>query len=342
MSILGVEGFSALPKHCLMLCYIFFAAAVFVNGLKDLVGPNWARFIPLLMAMAISFHIGGYFTIYMCVGLYNFIKVLGRTVVGLYKQFKDRDAFPVNDRYVIIAIVSIVTVPHIFPQLKWYHILTMYIIAPVLAFCNAYGCGLTDWSLASTYEKLAIFTIGASERLAPLWAVSFLLASSGCSTKPFLTLVKPGQHIPDLTRLVYRNMSILGVEGFSALPKHCLMLCYIFFAAAVFVNGLKDLMGPNWARFTPLPMAMAISFHIGGYFTIYMCVGSLILFIWRKLNGLKADAYSSAVASGLICGEGIWTLPSSVVALAGVKPHICMKFLSRGTNVKVDSFSTPS
>ncbi|CAF2086055.1 BnaA06g20330D [Brassica napus] len=306
MSILGVEGFSALPKHCLMLCYIFFAAAVFVNGLKDLVGPNWARFIPLPMAMAISFHIGGYFTISMCVGLYNFIKVLGRTVVGLYKQFKDRDAFPVNDRYVIIAIVSIVT------------------------------------SLASTYDKIAIFTIGASERLAPLWAVSFLLASSGCSTKPFLTLVKPGQHIPHLTRLVYRNMSILGVEGFSALPKHCLMLCYIFFAAAVFLNGLKDLVGPNWARFTPLRMAMAISFHIGGYFTIYMCVGSLILFIWRKLNGLKADAYSSAVASGLICGEGIWTLPSSVVALAGVKPPICMKFLSGGTNVKVDSFSTPS
>ncbi|CAF1708326.1 unnamed protein product, partial [Brassica oleracea var. botrytis] len=113
---------------------------------------------------------------------------LGRTVVGLYKQFKNIDAFPVNDRstpttvtpttvtisydnkrrtelflkdriqswiavtgYVIMAIVSIVTVPHIFPQLKWYHILTMYIIAPVLAFCNAYGCGLTDWSLASTY-----------------------------------------------------------------------------------------------------------------------------------------------------------------------------------------------
>ncbi|WZY99170.1 hypothetical protein YC2023_071499 [Brassica napus] len=173
-----------------------------------------------------------------------------------------------------------------------------------------------------------------AERLAPLWAVSFLLASSGCSTKPFLTLVKPGQHIPHLTRLVYRNMSILGVEGFSALPKHCLMLCYIFFAAAVFLNGLKDLVGPNWARFTPLRMAMAISFHIGGYFTIYMCVGSLILFIWRKLNGLKADAYSSAVASGLICGEGIWTLPSSVVALAGVKPPICMKFLSGGTNVK--------
>ncbi|WZY99171.1 hypothetical protein YC2023_071500 [Brassica napus] len=127
-----------------------------------------------------------------------------------------------------------------------------------------------------------------AERLAPLWAVSFLLASSGCSTKPFLTLVKPEQHILHLTRLVYRNMSILGVEGFSALPKHCLMLCYIFFAAAVFVNGLKDLVGPNWARFIPLPMAMAISFHIGGYFTISMCVGlyNFIKVLGRTVVGL--------------------------------------------------------
>ncbi|KAG5393485.1 hypothetical protein IGI04_023448 [Brassica rapa subsp. trilocularis] len=118
-------------------------------------------------------------------------------------------------------------------------------------------------------------------------------------------------------------------------------LLHILCSSSVF-ERFKRSIGAKLGSVYPLRMAMAISFHIGGYFTIYMCVGSLILFIWRKLNGLKADAYSSAVASGLICGEGIWTLPSSVVALAGVKPPICMKFLSGGTNVKVDSFSTPS
>ncbi|XWS63324.1 hypothetical protein CRYUN_Cryun06bG0085400 [Craigia yunnanensis] len=58
--------------------------------------------------------------------------------------------------YIILAIISIIAVPFIFHQLKWYHILVTYAIAPVLAFCNAYGCGLTDWSLASNYGKLAI------------------------------------------------------------------------------------------------------------------------------------------------------------------------------------------
>jgi OPT family oligopeptide transporter len=266
----------------------------------------------------------------------------------------------------------------------------MYIIAPVLAFCNAYGCGLTDWSLASTYGKLAIFTIGAwagasnGGVLAGLAACGVMMnivstasdlmqdfktgymtlasprsmflsqaigTAMGCVISPcvfwlfykaFPDFGQPGTAYPAPYALVYRNMSILGVEGFSALPKHCLMLCYIFFAAAVIVNGIRDALGPKWARFIPLPMAMAIPFYLGGYFTIDMCLGSLILFIWRKLNKPKADAYSSAVASGLICGEGIWTLPSSILALAGVKAPICMKFLSMASNNKVDAFLNPS
>ncbi|CAA2961706.1 probable metal-nicotianamine transporter YSL7 [Olea europaea subsp. europaea] len=48
-----------------------------------------------------------------------------------------------------------------FPPLKWYYIVIIYIFAPTLAFCNAYGCGLIDWLLAITYGKLAIFVIGA-------------------------------------------------------------------------------------------------------------------------------------------------------------------------------------
>jgi uncharacterized oligopeptide transporter (OPT) family protein len=85
-------------------------------------------------------------------------------------------------------------------------------------------------------------------------------------------------------------------------------------------------------------MAMAIPFYVGPYFAIDMCVGSLILFIWEKIDKAKADAFGPAVASGLICGDGIWTLPSAILALVGVKPPICMKFLSRGTNAKVDAF----
>jgi hypothetical protein len=56
------------------------------------------------------------------------------------------------------------------------------------------------------------------------------------------------------------------------------------------------------------------------------------------INRAKADAFGPAVASGLICGDGIWTLPQSILALAKVKPPICMKFLSRSVNAQVDGF----
>ncbi|KAI3712747.1 hypothetical protein L1987_71312 [Smallanthus sonchifolius] len=354
-------------------------------------------------------------------GLYNFFKVLGHTFVGLYRQVKvkksqndlplTRNSSPeltslsfddqrrtqlfLKDQiplwiaivgYLVIAAISIFTLPHIFPQLKRYHIAVIYLLAPTLAFCNAYGCGLTDWSLASTYGKLAIFIIGAwaggehGGVLAGLAACGVMMnivstasdlmqdfktgymtlasprsmfvsqmigTAMGCVISPcvfwlfynaFNNFGVPGSTYPAPYALIYRNMAILGVEGFAAFPKHCLALCYGFFGLAIVINGIRDLVGKDKAKFIPIPMAMAIPFYIGGYFAIDMCVGSLILFVWSKVNKPKAAAFGPAVASGLICGDGIWTLPSSILALVGVRPPICMKFLSRSVNVKVDKF----
>ncbi|XP_075510460.1 putative metal-nicotianamine transporter YSL7 [Primulina tabacum] len=355
-------------------------------------------------------------------GLYNFVKVLGRTILGLYQQIRDKNSgsvLPVGSNsspsntptvsydderrtrlfikdkiptwvaisgYIVLAIISAATLPHIFHPLKWYYIVVMYIFAPTLAFCNAYGCGLTDWSLASTYGKLAIFMIGAwagashggvLAGLAACGVMMNIVSTASDLTQDFktgyMTLASPRsmfvsqvigtaigcivspcvfwifyKAFPDLGNLgsqypvpyatVYRGIAILGVEGFSSLPNHCLTLCYVFFIAAVVINVLRDSVGPKWARFIPIPMAMAIPFYLGPYFTIDMCVGSLILFIWEKVDKAKADAFGPAVASGLICGDGIWTLPSSILALAGVKPPICMKFLSRKDNARVDTF----
>ncbi|KAL7135317.1 hypothetical protein ABFS83_11G085600 [Erythranthe nasuta] len=356
-------------------------------------------------------------------GLYNFIKVLGRTMYGLYNQFQEKKAklvLPVDNHstspsntpalsyddqirtrlflkdqiptwiaiagYLTIAAISTATLPHIFPPLKWYYIIVIYIFAPALAFCNAYGCGLTDWSLASTYGKLAIFVIGAwaggshggvLAGLAACGVMMNIVSTASDLTQDFktgyMTLASPrsmfisqiigtamgcvispcvfwlfykafddigvdGSHYPAPYASVYRNMAILGVEGVSALPKNCLTLCYVFFIGAVVINGIRDAVGKKWSRFIPLPMAMAIPFYIGGYFTIDMCVGSLILFVWEKIDKAKADAFGPAVASGLICGDGIWTLPGSILALLGVNPPICMKFLSGKANARVDAF----
>uniref|UniRef100_A0A7N0V7H5 Metal-nicotianamine transporter YSL7 n=1 Tax=Kalanchoe fedtschenkoi TaxID=63787 RepID=A0A7N0V7H5_KALFE len=354
-------------------------------------------------------------------GFYNFFKVISRTIAGLVYHLKEKDArngnLPVaNDSnsaalspsyddqrrvqnflkdqiptwlavvgYVTIACVSIFTLPYIFSQLKWYYILVLYVFAPALAFCNAYGCGLTDWSLASTYGKLAIFIIGAwaggsNGVLAGLAAggvvmnivstasdlmqdfktgyltmasprsmfVSQLIGTAmGCIISPcvfwlfyngFHNVGVPGSTYPAPFALVYRNMARLGVEGFSSLPKNCLTLCYVFFAVAFSINFVRDVVGRERARFIPLPMAMAIPFYVGPYFAVDMCVGSFILYVWERLDRARADAFGSAVASGLICGDGLWTLPSSVLALAGIQPPMCMRFLSRTASASVDKF----
>ncbi|CAE5959630.1 unnamed protein product [Arabidopsis arenosa] len=357
-------------------------------------------------------------------GLYNFCKVLYRTLSGLVSQIRgkadsrtslaheeDPPASPLTPKisyddqrrtrfflkdqipswfavggYVVISAVSTAILPHMFSQLRWYYIIVIYVFAPILAFCNAYGAGLTDWSLASTYGKLAIFTIGAwagsdhggllaglaacgvmmnivstASDLTQDFKTGYLTLSSpramfvsqvigtamGCLVSPcvFLLFYKafddlglPSSEYPAPFATVYRSMAKLGVEGVSALPRDCLVLCYSFFAVAGLINLIKDGLGDRWGRFVPLPMAMAIPFFLGPYFAIDMCVGSLILFVWERLDAPKAEAFATAVASGLICGDGIWTLPSSVLAIAGVKPPICMKFLSGATNHRVDKF----
>jgi OPT family oligopeptide transporter len=274
--------------------------------------------------------------------------------------------------YISLAVISIIVIPHIFTPVKWYYVLITYIIAPVLAFCNAYGMGLTDWSLASTYGKLALFIFGAwagthggvlaglalcgvmmpiaatAADLMQDFKTGYLTLSSprsmfvsqllgclmGCVLAPLtFWLFWTAFPIGDPTgiykapyAIVYRSMALIGVEGFSALPAHCLQICYGMFAAAVLISLLRDYLPRRLAQFIPIPMAMAIPFYIGGYFAIDMFVGTLIRFGYERLNRAKSDMMSPAIAAGLICGDGVWTVPSAILALSKVNPPLCMYF----------------
>ncbi|KAI3950667.1 hypothetical protein MKW92_053707 [Papaver armeniacum] len=292
--------------------------------------------------------------------------------------------------YVCLACVAMGCVPQIFPSLKWYHIAIIYIFAPILAFCNAYGCGLTDWSLASTYGKLAIFIFGAWVGLdkggiiAALAACGVMMSIVSTASDlmqdfktGYLTLASPRSMFfsqvlgtligvalspvvfwaffykayPDLGTdtasnpapfgALYRGIALLATQGLSALPKNCLKLCIGFFFFAILVNIIKQVMMhyKNKAhKYLPSPIAMAVPFYLGGYFAIDMCVGSLYRY-WRERNNkAEAEAFVPAVASGLICGDSLWGMPASALSLLNAKPPMCMKFLSRATNTKVDTF----
>ncbi|KAJ8760785.1 hypothetical protein K2173_021823 [Erythroxylum novogranatense] len=276
--------------------------------------------------------------------------------------------------YISFSIISIIVIPLMFSELKWYYVLVAYIFAPSLSFCNAYGAGLTDMNMAYNYGKVALFILAAlagkndgvvaglvgcgliksivsissdlmhdfkTGHLTLTSARAMLIGQAigtaiGCIVAPvtFFLFYKafdvgnPDGEFKAPYALIYRNMAILGVEGFSALPHHCLQLCYGFFAFAILANLLRDLSPKNIGKWFPLPMAMAVPFLVGAYFAIDMCVGSLVVFLWHRLNSNKASLMIPAMASGLICGDGLWILPSSILALAKVHPPICMNFLA--------------
>jgi OPT oligopeptide transporter protein len=78
---------------------------------------------------------------------------------------------------------------------------------------------------------------------------------------------------------MYREMEILGVEGFSALPQHCLELYCVFFMVVIVINFLRDMTPKNISAYIPIPMTMAVPFLIGVYFVIDIFVGTVISFV---------------------------------------------------------------
>ncbi|KAA8548251.1 hypothetical protein F0562_004488 [Nyssa sinensis] len=191
--------------------------------------------------------------------------------------------------YVGLAAISTAAIPIIFAPLKWYLVLCSYILAPALAFafCNSYGTGLTDWTLASISRKIGLFIIaslvgrngGVIAGLAACGVMMAIVSTAADLMQDFktgyLTLII-SQVYASPYAVIFREMAILGTEGFSELPKHCLARCCGFFVAALVINLLRDLIPPKISQFIPIPMAMAVPFYIGAYFAIYMFVGTVI------------------------------------------------------------------
>uniref|UniRef100_A0ACD5V4C6 Uncharacterized protein n=1 Tax=Avena sativa TaxID=4498 RepID=A0ACD5V4C6_AVESA len=330
-------------------------------------------------------------------GMYNFAKVVVTTIWSIVDKSenkntkKEEDNLALDDRhrnevftreslpnwlaflgYFALSIVAVITIPLMFPEVKWYYAIIAYTLAPALGFSNAYGTGLTDINMAFNYGKVAILVLAATAGkehgvvagLVGCGMVKTIASISADLMHDFktghLTLTSPrsmliaqivgvtmGCVIAPLTffmfynafdignqngpwkapyALVYRNVAILGVEGSSALPMHCLQLCYGFFGFALVANLVKDFLPQKYGKWIPLPMAMGFPFLVGATFAIDMCVGSLIVFIWHKIDRSKAAHMVPAVASGFICGDGLWIFPASLLSLAKVTAPMCMAF----------------
>ncbi|KAL6864827.1 hypothetical protein ACP4OV_015978 [Aristida adscensionis] len=355
-------------------------------------------------------------------GIFNFITILTTSLIDLYKKRHESDpemtknimkhpSLNYDDRkrlevfignqipafgpmvgYVACATISTVVIPWIFHHIKFYHVAILHIVLPIFTFCNTYGTGLTDWSVAPTYGKFMIFIVAAliakpGAVIASLVACGIINAALHVSSQAmedlkagFLTSTSPraivAGHIygvivgsiinpcifyafqvnakktapigspeseyPCPAAGVYRAIGLVGNGGVKELPNYCVTLCLATSFIALAVQSLKLVsQRKDWKvqHYIPPITAIAIPFFAGPTFSIDMSLGSVLLIIWTKMNRQSAELLSGSVAAGLICGDGIWYLPTAVLSIFNVNPPICMKFLSSGKEVvAADSF----
>uniref|UniRef100_A0A0E0HBH6 Uncharacterized protein n=1 Tax=Oryza nivara TaxID=4536 RepID=A0A0E0HBH6_ORYNI len=341
----------------------------------------------------------------------NFYQLRKEHDLGLANYFKKHPSLNYDDRkrievflanripipvpvaaYITCAAISTIAIPAMFNQIKFYHLAVLYMVIPVVTFCNTYATGLTDWSVAPTYAKFTTFVFAAwiakpGAVVASLLASGVIVAAlhissqamqdlkSGhmtltspramvtgqifgvavgsilcpCVFLAFQSTTKPNAPVgskqsdyPCPFAGLYRAIGVIGTGGVKELPKHCMTFCVVAFCVTVIIDAVVLVSQKRrWSihRYIPSMTVIALPFFAGSYFTIDMCVGSLLLLAWTRMNAKSAEMLSSAVAAGLICGEGLFTLPSALLNMFKVQPPMCMKFLSGGEEVEAaDSF----
>ncbi|KAG2682205.1 hypothetical protein I3760_11G181300 [Carya illinoinensis] len=277
----------------------------------------------------------------------------------------------------VVALVAVaaISLPILFPPVKWYYVLCMYAIAGPVAFSRAHVAGLTDMNPTANFGRAAMFVFGAwagvnhggvlvalvacgvmmsfvspaSQLMSDLKTGYLTLASSksifvskifgnmiGCIICPLIFKYYrshyrgfggPKSPFSVLMAPYFREGAIAGLQGYKGLPMYAVHFCVAFFIAAIVINIIKELLPEKVSKYVPIPIAMGIPFHVGGYISISFCIGSLILFLWRRKNRATADAYSQIVGTALLCGEGFWVLIESILALVNILPPACATFL---------------
>ncbi|CAD6229264.1 unnamed protein product [Miscanthus lutarioriparius] len=139
---------------------------------------------------------------------------------------------------------------------------------------------------------------------------------------------------------VYRAIAVLGA-GDHELPEHCLAISVALFALALAVSAVRELATHNkWPaqHYIPSVTGMAVSFLLVPAVSIDMCVGSLILFMWNRTDREDAQVFAPVFASGLICGDGLFSIPYALLARYDVTPPICVRFIGRVQNKMLDTY----
>jgi uncharacterized oligopeptide transporter (OPT) family protein len=202
------------------------------------------------------------------------------------------------------------------------------------------ACGVVMGSMTNAGDQMQDLKTGYMTLTSPraIFISKLIGTTLGCVVNPVVFYKEKLGNV-DLSDVpyakVYRGIAMLSA-GQDELPMHSAGL---FFALALALSVLKEVARlKQWRAAAYVPSTVA--FFVPPRVVIDMFVGSLVLYVWESVDTDRAQMFSSAVASGLICGEGLGSLLSSVMSITKKQAPICIKFLSRLDNVKLDAFLT--
>lgn len=139
---------------------------------------------------------------------------------------------------------------------------------------------------------------------------------------------------------VYRAIAVLGA-GHHEPPRHCVNISIGFFVLALAICAVREVAAHNrWPaqHYIPSATGMAVSFLLVPAVSIDMCMGSLVLYLWSRTDREGAQVFAPVFASGLICGDGLFTIPYALLSRYDVTPPICIRFIAREQNTLLDAF----
>jgi uncharacterized oligopeptide transporter (OPT) family protein len=250
--------------------------------------------------------------------------------------------------YTLLSVLSVVVIPYLYPPLRSHQVASIFLSMPF--FSGLAACGVVMGSMTNGGDLMQDLKTGYMTLTSPraIFLSKLIGTALGCVANPVVFWVfykaKLGSVVVDLSDVpyakVYRGIAMLSA-GQDELPMHSMHIAGLFFALALALSVLKEVARlRQWraAAYVPSTVAIAVAFFVPPRVVIDMFVGSLVLHVWEYVDTDRALMFSSAVASGLICGDGLGSLLSSVMSITKMQAPICIKFLSRLDNVKLDAF----
>ncbi|MEZ4473816.1 MAG: OPT family oligopeptide transporter [bacterium] len=212
-------------------------------------------------------------------------------------------------------------------------------IAPGAMATNLMAAGITGAGASQAGDMMQDLKtghlLGASPRkqmLAQLFGIAggilvcvpiymLFMKAYGIAGMPDLDPAKASQAFPAPAAQAWKAMAELLSKGFDALPTGAEwgVLAGTIFGVALPVA--RKFAPDKIAAVLPSALAFGIAFIVPATYSVAMCAGAVIFYLWKRRSPKSATELGFAIASGLIAGEGLMGVVNSILTLLGIGGH---------------------